>query len=449
MSRLRVTEPDALHKGRVAYIMKGFPRLSEPFISNEITLLESMGVRLRILAVKGLSESRVRGVVDRLEAEVTYLPEEPAVEGAPFRTWLRTHWPRFWGSHRCLLQRRPRAYLRTLALALRFSLRYRRSRWPRFKKVFFKDFLRAGYMAWRIVEAGDVRHLHGHFCHGSTTMALFVSRLTGLPYSFTAHAKDIYLPKLNPGDLLPRKIRAARFVVTCTDYNRQALQARCPESRNVRTIYHGLDPRLFTPAEPRCEPHPAVILSVGRHVGKKGFDVLIRACGLLRDAGYDAVCRIVGEADAQTPVLVRLIASLQLDAVVRLHGPVPQTELCRLYQQSTVFALPCQVLNNGDRDGIPNVLVEAMATGLPVVSTPVSGIPELITPHVDGVLVPSRDPQALADALGTLLQEPARRQLLGKNARETVCQRFDSRKTTAVLRDLFLVDCHDAGARRV
>lgn len=420
----------------VGYIMKGFPRLSEVFISNEVELLEGMGLRLQIFALQSLSEKTIHAQVAAIRAPITYLPEDSGAAAAPFGDWLRANFTALRRGHGRLLRRRPCAYLITLLAALQFSVKYRPARW-RLKKSFYKDFLRAGHIAAQVLDRPAIGHLHGHFCHGSATITMWVSQLTGIPFSFTAHAKDIYLPELNPGDLLPRKIRRAKFVATCTDANRQHLQRLCPEARSIKTIYHGLSTTFFTPEPAPAEARGPTILSVGRFVKKKGFPVLIEACRLLRERSYEFRCRIIGAADEDSAVVERLIARHGLSQRVFVEAPVAQEALRQIYRDCTIFALPCLVAGNGDRDGIPNVLVEAMATGKPVVATQVSGIPELVDHGIDGVLVAPEDPRALADALEILLQDQGLRARLGEQARKKVCARFDSNKTTLELRDQF------------
>ena len=420
----------------VGYIMKGFPRLSEVFISNEVHLLEGMGLRLQIFALQSLSEKKVHAQVGEIQARVSYLPENAAAADAPFGIWLRANFALLWSGHGKLLKRRTLPYLKTFLSAAQFSVKYRSSMW-RLKKSFFKDFLRAGHIAAQVIDSETVGHLHGHFCHGSATITMWVSQITGIPFSFTAHAKDIYLPELNPGDLLPKKIRLAKFVATCTDANRLHLQRLCPEVRSIRTVYHGLSTAFFNPAPAHEESGTPTILSVGRFVKKKGFPVLVEACSLLHEKNHDFRCRIVGAADEDSEPVQRLIAKYHLEHRVFLEGPVSQEELKQIYRECTIFALPCLVAGNGDRDGIPNVLVEAMAMAKPVVATEVSGIPELIDHGIDGLLVPPQDPHGLAGALSVLLQDRALRLRLGREARQTVCARFDSSKTTVLLRDLF------------
>lgn len=425
--------------GTIGYILKAYPRTSETFILNEMHLLERRGLQLHIFSVKTLTGQQRHGVVDRIAAPVTYLPETTALDEQLFPVWLWRNLPRFARAHGHVLRARPLAYLLTLLEVLRFSLLYRTGpfAWPR--KVFLKEFLQAGFIAHELQSAPHIRHLHAHFCHGSTTIAMFASRLSGVPYSFTAHAKDVYKRDLNPGNLLRIKLHRARFVVTCTRANHDFLARHCSRPVPIHTIYHGLDPAQFAPAGSREAPAaPPVILAVGRIVEKKGFGYLVEACRLLRAQGYTFRCRIVGGADAYSETLQRLIAEARLADTIEVQPAVTQEALSAIYAASTIFALPCQILDSGDRDGIPNVLVEAMAMALPVVSTNISGIPELIEQRRNGLLVPEQDAGALAGALATLLDSPALRHQLGIAARATVVRSFDAWETTNALHALFM-----------
>jgi glycosyltransferase involved in cell wall biosynthesis len=423
----------------VAYILKGFPRTSETFISNEIHLLETLGLNLSIYSIKKLEGQKNHGVVDAIRAPVTYLPQASDLTGESFLTWMRENFPKFSGSHLRLAMTKPLRYTSALAECLVMSIKYRAGilDWPR--TVFIKEFLQAGWIAEAVSRNANIRHLHAHFCHGATTVAMFASRLSGIPFSFTAHAKDIYLRELNPGDLLQIKMRRARFAVTCTGANQDHLQHRHGDVAAIHRIYHGLDTDQFSPA-PRDENGEAAIptiLSVGRLVEKKGFDYLVRACAILRQRGLDFRCLIVGGADKYAENIKRLIHELELDDRISLPGAVTQEELRGYYQAGTVFALPCLVVGNGDRDGIPNVLVEAMAMEMPVISTDISGIPELIEHGVDGLMVPEKSAEAMADAIESLLLDAALRRRLGRAARAKVCRHFNSRHTTVALKQLF------------
>jgi len=370
---------------------------------------------------------------------VTYLPEVTSLTDRNFGRWLWVNLPKFFCSHVRLWRLRPQAYLQTLLAALSMSVRYRARVFGTPEKVFLKEFLQAGAIALHVLQSGRIRHLHAHFAHGATTIAMFVSQLCALPFSFTAHAKDIYQQKLNPGDLLPTKMHRAAFVVTCTAANKAHLTALCPQNVAIHTVYHGLDTAFFTPSVRSYGSNQVpVILAVGRLVAKKGFAYLVQACRHLKDQGYTFRCQIVGEADEQADTITQLIHDLQLVDTVSLHPAVPHEELRHIYQHSTIFALPCQLVDDGDRDGIPNVLVEAMAMELPVVSTIVTGIPELIEPGVSGLLVPQKDAATLAEALAMLLKSPMLRQQLGKAARAKVCICFEARRNTVALHTLFI-----------
>ena len=278
-----------------------------------------------------------------------------------------------------------------------------------------------------MLDAPEVRHLHAHFAHGTTTIAWHAARIAGRPFSFTGHARDIYAGHLNPKAWLRRKLLAARFVVTCTEANRRHLLAIAPEA-DVRLVYHGLNAdfaRLVNGSRPPPDRNGRLrVLAVGRMVEKKGFDVLVDACARLGERDIDFEAAIVGQQGAHTAVIERRIAGYGLGDRVRLPGPMGQAELLREYRRASTLCMPSRLLPD-DRDGIPNVLVEAMAAGTPVVASAVSGIPELVAHGVNGMLVPPEDPDALADALVRLHRDTALRARLSRAGRETVARRFD------------------------
>ncbi len=417
--------------------MNGYPRLSETFITHEIHQLEQMGLQLRLFSVKRENEDKVHAVVAAVQAPLTYLPAATSLSGTSLPAWLTRNLPSFWRANAALALRHPLRYTRTLGAALAMCWRYRGDR-QGLRKVFLKEFLQAGQIAEEVLRCGDIGHLHGHFCHGVTTITWFVSRLTATPFSFTAHAKDLYQAELNPGDLLERKLDAASFVATCTCANADALRARHARPCEVHTVYHGLDIDYFSPSQPSDQPELPLILSVGRFVEKKGFDQLIEACALLKRDEVRFRCVIVGERGSAYEGILQLIEERQLGHLVQLRSAVTQDELREIYRHSQVFALPCQVMDDGDRDGFPNVLAEAMAMGVPVVSTCISGIPEMIDDGVHGLLVESRDPASLASALRRVLDDRDLHARLRQAARLRICERFDSRRTTVALCDLFL-----------
>jgi len=304
-----------------------------------------------------------------------------------------------------------------------------------------KEFLQATALADRLRRTPDVRHLHAHFCHGTATVAWLASMISRIPFSFTAHARDLYQPSLNPGGLLRRKIAAARFAVTCTEANRRYLAA-IAAGVPVHCVYHGLNADLArllaaAPGAPTARDQSIRALGVGRLVPKKGFDVLVEACALVRAQGVAVKATIVGDQGAHEAEVRRRITARGLADAVQLAGPLGQAALLDEYLRATVFCLPCRVAEDGDRDGIPNVLIEAMACGLPVVTTAVSGIPELVVDGVNGLLVPPEDPAALAEAMVRLHRDPDLARRLGGAAEAAVRQRFDGERLAAHLALLF------------
>src|SRR5262245_37671102 len=365
----------------IAYVLKGYPRVSETFITSEIYRLEQLGIKLRLAVIKRGDEISSGGILNHIQARPNYLPQTSSLSQTSLRSWLGLHLHDFLPAVRAVCKQKPLGFFRAAAVAFVQALRARRSfiSWPR--KLYLTEFLQAVWIAKLLLEADDVRHIHAHFCHGATTVAWFASIITGLPFSFTAHAKDIYCASLNPAGLLRRKMRAARFVVTCTEANRKYLLEVEPKA-NVRCIYHGLNAEfsdlLASSVNPPEQNTKLRALGVGRLVPKKGFDVLVAACAILQRRGFNFETVIVGEHGEHETELRRQIEAHGLQDYVRFTGPMEQSRLYCEYQRSDVFCLPCRVLDNGDRDGLPNVLMEAMACGLPVITTPVSGIPEII-----------------------------------------------------------------------
>jgi len=390
----------------IAYVVKGFPRLSEIFIASEILRMEANGVPLRLLVIKAADETVRHAVVNEISVTPEYLPHADSLSRTTFAVWLRANLPRFLPSVGRVTRRRPLGLLRAAAAAFAQAVRSRHGlfAWPR--KLYAKELLQAIAVADRVLDPPGVRHLHAHFCHGTTTVTWLASLITGLPFSFTAHAKDIYCESLNPAGLLARKVRAARMVVTCTDANRRHLE-RLGTGTPIHCVYHGLNTdftRLI--AEGGSASHPRLatlrILAVGRLVAKKGLDVLVDACAILVRRGVSLRLDIVGEPGDQAEELAGRISRQGLTGLVSIRSPMTQAALVDQYRSASVFCLPCRVAVDGDRDGIPNVLLEAMACGLPVVTTPVSGIPELLADNVNGLLVPPDDAAATAEALWRL-----------------------------------------------
>jgi glycosyltransferase involved in cell wall biosynthesis len=433
--------------GTVAYVVKGFPRLSETFIASEIYRLEQAGIALRLYVLKPVEEHE-RGarhpIVERIRARPVYLPATSSLSSVSRTRWLARNLPAFVPALSRVARRRPSGLLRAAAAALGDAVRGRRLWWALPRKVFLRELLLGIALADRLLEAGDVRHLHAHFAHGSTTVTWYAARITGVPFSFTGHARDIYTEHLNPGGLLPRKIRAARFVVTCTEANRRHLR-ELGEGADVHRVYHGLGVDfariLADGGQLPARNGRFRVLAVGRLVAKKGLDVLVEAVGILADRGVPVEAVIVGHRAPLEPEvgpeLERAISTRGLEGRVQLVGSMTQAQLFDEYRRASAFCLPCRVADSGDRDGIPNVMVEAMACGLPVVGTDVSGLPELVVSGENGLLVPPEDPEAVAEALARLYLDPDSARALGCRAEATVREHFDGDRLARELATLF------------
>lgn len=395
---------------KIAYLLKMYPRFSETFIVNEILELERRGVDVRIYSLRKPDDGRFHAKLAKVKANVVYLPEYPDKEPA-----------RVERAEAALALARPESYAAV-----------RQQAEARGHEYAIKRFQQAAIIAAHLL-AHPVDAIHAHFASSATRVAHTVNQLIGLPYSFTAHAKDIFHEEVRP-DSLRSKIRGARFVVTVSDYNRQHLDGLMgDDAADVRRLYNGIDLRHFRPNGHK-PAESNLILAVGRLVEKKGFDVLIRACALLRDWGTDFRCEIIGKGD-QEATLLGLIDSLGLHGRVKLAGPKSQDGVRRAYRRAGLFALPCVIGSDGNRDGLPTVLLEGMACGLPVVTTPITGNPEIVDDGLNGRLVPPDDPHALALALDELLRRPDLRTAMSLEARAKVERCFDVRQNVAVLVD--------------
>ena len=436
-------------RSTVAYVLKGWPRISELFIASEIYRLEQAGLPLRLYVIKPPDEAQTHPVVDRIQAPTEYLPPATSLSETTLVAWLRENLPAFMPALRRTARRHPMGLARATAMALAQCVRARSKRfgWPR--KLYVKELLQAVALADRLADAPDVRHLHAHFAHGTTTVTWLCSTITGLPFSFTGHAKDIYSPSLNPAGLLRRKLLAARFAVTCTEANVRHLRTIAPEAV-VHRVYHGLNAdfsRLMGEERAAAAPGPngtngarrdvVRLLGVGRLVAKKGFDVVVDACGELDRRGIPFEAVIVGPDDDAGPKLRARIAELGLEGRIRLEGQMSQAELYEEYRRASAFCLPCRILDNGDRDGIPNVLAEAMAAGTPVVTTPISGIPEIVRDGVNGLLVRPDDATAVADAVVRLRDDRDFARRISTEARATVQRELDGERLAGTLQTLF------------
>ena len=424
--------------GCVAYVLKGYPRLSEVFITSEIYRMERLGVPLRLYVIKAADEDVHHDVVRRVLTRPEYLLQPTSLTRARLSRWLSQNRGLFFPAVVRVGRRHPVALPRAAGKALAQAVRARRTFWGPPRKLYLLELLRAVDLADRIDRAGDVVRIHAHFAHGTTTVAWLASTITGLPFSFTGHAKDLYTEDLNPAGLLRRKMDAASFVVTCTEANRRHL-ASLGSSTPVHVVYHGLNAdfeELVASRAHRDVPAKVRLLAVGRLVRKKGLDTFVDACALLRSRGLDFEAVIAGESGESEQQVRDRVTAGGLEGHVTLVGPLTQEGLFEEYRKASVFALPCRVLEDGDRDGIPNVLMEAMACGVPVVTTGISGITELVRDGENGLIVEPDRAADLADALHRLVKDPGLAHQLAEQGRLTVAERFDAATTAARMASL-------------
>lgn len=373
---------------RVVVLVKRFPRLSETFILNEFVELRRQGLPVELFAVMDPHEGHSQPRALELQPEVTYI--QPGT--------LRALLPIAWRTAR----HHPTGTLRAVAWTIN-----------RHTRAAARNLVHATVLV-DLLAKGRPAHLHAHFLHSPAALAVIAHQISGQPYSLTGHAKDIYttLPQN-----LELRCREARFVTTCTSANADHLRRILAGSAaQVVLVRHGVDVTTFAGAE--RSPVPGRILSIGRLVPKKGFDVLIRACAELAERDMEFSLRIVGAGDLRDE-LVDLARELGIADRVSLLGSCTQAEVVNELAAAEVFALSPMVLPNGDRDGIPNVLLEAMAAGVPVVATSVSGIAEVIT-QATGLLVEEQHPELFADALATMLGDAGLRERLAAAAHSYV-----------------------------
>jgi len=376
---------------RVAFVLKGYPRLSEAFIAQEIAALERRGLDILIVSLRRPTDARVHPVHREIKAELLYLPEYLLLEPLRvLRSWL--------------IQKKNPNYGKTRALWLRDL---RRDPTPNRIRRFGQALVLAAELP------GDVGRLHAHFLHTPASVTRYAAALLGLPWSGSAHAKDIWT---TPAWEKREKLADCEWLVTCTGTNREHLAALAPAGR-VELVYHGIDLARFPPARAEGSTRngsgePVRILSVCRLVEKKGMDVLLAALGLLsKDLHWRLVHAGGGVLQKQ---LHHQALRLGIASHIEWRGALTQDELLDEYRKADLFALASVVARDGDRDGLPNVLMEAQSQGLACVATRVSAIPELVDDGRSGVLVGENDPEALARALEALIRDPARRRALGE-----------------------------------
>lgn len=398
----------------IAYMLDGFPVASETFIIQEILELKKRGLNIHLFARDRIDDIPYNALThsesSRLIDETCYLNPYAMVVNKKMlhlRTFLR----------------HPLRYLRTLS----FSYRLGGETFIAFKSA---------PLYVREMKSRNIDHIHAHFARRACTFSMLVSMMTGIPFSFSAHAHDIYASDaLN----ISNHIAAAEFVVTCTACNQRHLREKYGKPAHEKVIlnYHGVDTNNFVPGDRKTNSRIS-ILSIGRLVEKKGFAYLIKAISILkRSPDVDVSVMIIGDGP-QMKTLTGLVRDLHLEDTVHLTGSLPMEEVKDALKRTDIFVLPSRVASNGDRDGIPNVILEAMSMSVPVVTTAVSGIPEVIRDGVDGMLMESGTTEAIADAIRVLYRDESLRKTLGENARKRMTGQFHRDNHIDRLYDLFI-----------
>jgi glycosyltransferase involved in cell wall biosynthesis len=411
---------------RVAFVLKGYPRLSETFIAQEILALEQRGLEILLVSLRQPTDRKLHPIHRQIRAPLLYLPEylyrEPR---RVWRAWLGMR-------HRPGYRRARRVWLADL----------RRDPSPNRVRRFGQALVLAAELP------DDVGRLHAHFLHTPASVARYAALVAGIGWSASAHAKDIW----TTAEWEKReKLADACWTVTCTKAGYAHLAEIAPYPERIALSYHGLDFERFTPPPGRpagsdgSDPaRPVELLSVGRAVAKKGYDDLLAALARLPSGLAWRLVHIGGGAMA--PMLRRRAEMLGLSSRIEWRGARAQPEVLAAYRRADLFVLAAKVAPDGDRDGLPNVLIEAQSQALACIATSLSGIPELIENGATGLLVPPGDPVALAAALEKLIRDPARRAALGAAGENRVRRYFAARAGIDLLAERFELPAAGFGA---
>lgn len=396
-------------KRRLGYVLKRYPRLSETFIAAEVIELERQGESVTIFAISRPDEQVEHAFVRNVRARIVYLPHRPLLQ--PLRVIRALGFA---------LTNSPGPWFRAATTCLR-------SPWT----VNLRRLSQATVLRHEL-HLARIDHVHAHFATAAARLASLVRLMGGPTYSVTAHAKDIYHQEVRP-DHLREKLAGAAFVATVSQDNRAYLAEILSGCTPLHVIANSVDPARIHVAGTRL-PESDLVLSVARLVEKKGLADVVEACAQLARTGRRARLVIVGDGPLRAS-----LESLALDRGVAatFTGPIPQEEVIELYRRAAAFCLPCVVAADGDRDGLPTSVLEAMAAGIPVVTTALNGLSEAVLDGQTGLIVPPNDPAAVAAALERLMADPHSATELGLAGRAHVIRSFATSTSVARLRSLF------------
>ncbi len=415
----------------IAFVLKGYPRLSETFIAQEMLALERRGLDIRIVSLRHPTDRKRHPITDQIKAGVNYLPEYLYQE--PLRVW------RAW--------RAVRAWPRYAHARRQWLADLRRDVTPNRVRRFGQALVLAHELP------ADVTALHAHFLHTPASVARYAAMLTGLPWSGSAHAKDIWT---TPDWEKREKLADCGWLVTCSTAAAEHLSALAPDGNahdTVALVYHGLDLTRFPPRpdppsarDGRDSADPVRLLSVGRAVPKKGYDDLIDALARLPADLHWRLTHIGGGPDLK--VLKRRAERAGIADRIDWRGPQPQDAVLTAYRDGDLFVLASRIHDDGDRDGLPNVLLEAQSQALACIASNVSAIPEAIEDGVTGLLPPPRAPAEMAAAIAALAADPQRRNAIGAAGAARIAERFSLERCVAPLLAKFGLENETPAARR-
>ncbi len=418
---------------RIGYVVKRFPRFSETFILNELLALEQLGFDVTVFSLLRVTDEQRHGAFARLRSPVIYLPRNASLTKTP----LYTH------------DNATSDVVKSVQELIDHGTQ------PFGELLIGKDASETGKLCEQamvlsmLATSRGIEHFHAHFATDATTVTLLASRLSKIPYSFTAHARDIYHTYVDPeidDDVRRQKIDEARFVVTVSEANRRHLVKLAPRAgrNHILRLYNGVDLSRFKPDA--VGPSSRLFVGVGRLVEKKGFKYLVEACEELRRQHPDFRCMIIGDGPLRED-LDRKIRGANLEHQVLLAGPLPQEQLRETLSRAVALVLPSIVTPTGDRDALPTVLLEAMAMGLPTISTRVGGIPEIIDDGETGWLVSPGNAAELASAMSAVLRDPGTARNKGLAGRCKAAREFDLDKNVSRLAELFRTSVRGANAQ--
>lgn len=396
---------------RIGYVVKRYPRYSETFIVNEIISHEKAGLDIVIFSLLPTVDTHFQDIIGQVKSPLIYLKSDQ-IKGFDFWTALlnaRKFIPDIFSKLELVIGEEGKDDIQNIYQGLQLAT---------------------------LVRYYGIDHLHAHFGTSATTVARIASIFSGIPYTFTAHARDIYHNDVD-NNKLKQKIRDSSKVITIGNYNLKYLKRLYPElGHKITLIYNGLNLECFPDSNNQDIKTENKIITVGRLIEKKGFHILIDSCSILETKKIPFQCQIIGSGTLKDQ-LQSQINNHGLKEKVLLTGSLPRNKMFEIIQEATVFVAPSVLGSDGDRDGLPTTLLEAMALGTPCISTKVTGIPEIVHDNVTGILVEEKDPISLADAVERILVDPALRMRFSKKAKGLIELNFDIKKNSEKIREVF------------